>query len=173
MGQRGVPRAAVRNRTNGWSSVAAQRDRAWVGIDVGKTHHWACVVDVDGKKLLSIKVANDEAAIVALIADAGSQATQLDWAVDIIGAPSALLLALLARADQPVRYASGRGVAAMNAAYVGEGKTDAKDAYVIAETARLRGDLPIIDTDTPLIRELAVLMRRSRRRPGTHDQPAA
>jgi hypothetical protein len=137
--------------------VAAQRDRAWVGIDVGKTHHWACVVDADGRKLLSIKVANDEADVVALIATAGSQATQLDWAVDIIGAPSALLLALLARADQSVRYASGRVVAAMSAAYAGEGKTDAKDAYVIAETTRLRGDLPVIDTGTDLIRNLAVL----------------
>lgn len=137
--------------------MAAQRDRAWVGIDVGKTHHWACVVDADGKKLLSIKVVNDEADIVALIATAGSQATQLDWAVDIIGAPSALLLALLARADQSVRYASGRVVAAMSAAYAGEGKTDAKDAYVIAETARLRRDLSVIDTGTDLIRKLAVL----------------
>ncbi|HXO52460.1 MAG TPA: transposase, partial [Mycobacterium sp.] len=106
--------------------MAAQRDMAWVDIDVGKTHHWACMVDAEGKKLLSIKVANDEADIVALIADAGSQATQLVWAVDIIGAPSALLLALLARADQSVRYASGRVVAAMSAAYAGEGKTDAK-----------------------------------------------
>ena len=55
--------------TNGRSSMTAQRDMAWVGIDVGKTHHWACMVDVEGKKLLSIKVANDEADIVALIAD--------------------------------------------------------------------------------------------------------
>ena len=137
--------------------MTAQRDRAWVGIDVGKTHHWACVVDADGRKLLSIKVGNDEADVVALIATASSQAKQLDWAVDIIGAPSALLLALLDRADQSVRYSSGRIVAAMSAAYAGEGKTDAKDAYVIAETARLRGDLPIIDTGTDLIRDLAVL----------------
>jgi hypothetical protein len=56
-----------------------------------------------------------------------------------------------------VRYASGRVVAAMSAAYVGEGKTDAKDARVIAETARLRRDLAIIDTDTDLVRNLAVL----------------
>ncbi|MDM2361567.1 IS110 family transposase [Mycobacteroides abscessus] len=129
----------------------------WVGIDVGKTHHWACVVDADGKKLLSMKVANDEADIMALIADANLQARQLVWAVDIIGSPSALLLALLARADESVRYASGRVVAAMSAAYVGEGKTDAKDAYVIAETARLRRDLSVIDTDTDLVRNLAVL----------------
>jgi len=137
--------------------VAAQRDKAWVGIDVGKTHHWACVVDAEGKTLLSVKVANDEAEIMALLANAGSLAVHLIWAVDIIGAPSALLLALLARAGQAVRYSSGRLVAAMSAAYAGEGKTDAKDAYVIAETARLRRDLSVIDTDADLVRNLAVL----------------
>ncbi len=137
--------------------MATQRDRAWVGIDVGKTHHWACVVDAEGKKLLSTKVANDEDAITALIANASSQAIQLVWAVDTIGSPSALLLALLARADETVRYASGRVVAAMSAAYSGEGKTDAKDAYAIAETARLRRDLSVIDTDTDLVCNLAVL----------------
>ena len=45
----------------------------------------------------------------------------------------------------------------MSAAYTGEGKTDAKDAYVIAETARLRRDLSVVDTGTDLVRELAVL----------------
>jgi transposase len=137
--------------------VAAAREMAWAGIDVGKTHHWACVVDTDGKRLLSVKIANDEAEIVALLARVGSLAQQLTWAVDIVGAPSALLLALLTRAGQPVRYASGRVVAAMAAAYVGEGKTDAKDAFVIAETARLRQDLADIDADTDLVRNLAVL----------------
>ena len=137
--------------------MGTQLDKAWVGVDVGKTHHWACVVDAEGKALLSVKVANDEAEIEALLAKTGSLAMQLIWAVDIIGAPSALLLALLARAGQSVRYASGRVVAAMSAAYAGEGKTDAKDAYVIAETARLRRDLSVIDTGTDLVRKLAVL----------------
>jgi transposase len=130
---------------------------AWVGIDVGKVHHWACMVDADGKILLSAKIGNDEAEIAAFLVNARSLADKLVWAVDIIGAPSALLLALLARADQLVRYASGRMVAAMSAAYAGEGKTDAKDAYVIAETARLRRDLTVIDTSTDLVRNLAVL----------------
>jgi transposase len=138
--------------------VTEQREIAWVGIDVGKTHHWACIVDAEGKTVSSIRVGNDEADIVALISNAGSQATQLVWAVDIIGAPSALLLALLARANQSVRYASGRVVAAMSAAYAGEGKTDAKDAYVIAETARMRRDLTVVDTGTDLVRNLAVLI---------------
>ncbi len=137
--------------------MAAHPDMAWVGVDIGKTHHWACVVDDQGNKLLSVKVANDEAQIATLLSRTASLATRLVWAVDIIGAPSALLLAVLARAGQPVRYASGRVVAAMSGAYVGEGKTDAKDAYVIAETARLRRDLAVIDTDSDLVRNLAVL----------------
>jgi transposase len=116
-----------------------------------------CAVDGDGKSVWSVKVANDEATIVAAITTALALAREVVWAVDIIGAPSALLLALLAQAGQPVRYASGRVVAAMSAAYAGEGKTDAKDAYVIAETARLRRDLAAIDADTDLVRNLAVL----------------
>src|SRR5687767_6450289 len=84
--------------------VVAVRDNSWVGIDVGKTHHWVCAVDADGKTLLSVKVANDEAGILSLIAAAAASTRQLTWAVDIIGAPSALLLALLAQAGQPVRY---------------------------------------------------------------------
>jgi transposase len=142
---------------NGDARVAAVRDKAWVGIDVGKTHHWVCAVDADGKTLLSVKIANDEAEILSLITTMGSLAQQLVWAVDIIGAPSALMLALLAQAGQSVHYASGRVVAAMSAAFTGEGKTDTKDAYVIAETARLRRDLAIVDADTDLVRNLAVL----------------
>lgn len=137
--------------------MATQRDRAWVGVDVGKTHHWVCVVDVDGKTVLSVKIGNDETEILALVARVGGLARHSTWAVDIIGAPAALLLTLLAQTDQPVRYASGRMVAAMSTAFAGEGKTDAKDAHVIAQTARMRQDLATIDADTDLVRNLALL----------------
>lgn len=137
--------------------VAALRDQAWVGVDIGKTHHWVCALDADGTALLSVKIGNGEAEILDVIATVSGLAEQLVWAVDIIGAPSALILALLEQAGQSVRYASGRVVAAMSSAYAGEGKTDAKDAYVIAETARIRRDLAIIDRDTDLVRNLAVL----------------
>jgi transposase len=135
----------------------ATTGRAWAGIDIGKTHHWVCVLDADGTVLLSKRLANDETEIVSLITTVTELADELVWAVDIIGASSALILALLARAGQSVRYASGRVVAAMSAAYVGEGKTDAKDAFVIAETARIRRDLVVVDRDSELVRSLAVL----------------
>lgn len=73
--------------------------KAWAGIDIGKTHHWVCVLDADGTVMLSAKLANDESEVIALIAAVTGLAEQLVWAVDIIGAPSALILALLARAE--------------------------------------------------------------------------
>src|SRR5829696_2456065 len=115
----------------------ATRTTAWAGIDIGKTHHWICAVDADGRALVSVKVANIEADIVAALATVTNLAEQVVWAVDIVGAPSALILALLARAESRVFYASGRVVNTMSAGYTGEGKTDAKDAHVIAETLRL------------------------------------
>src|SRR5215203_64488 len=64
--------------------------RAFIGLDIGKTHHWVCALDGEGKPLLSRKIANDETEIVTLLTTASALAQQLVWAVDIIGAPSAL-----------------------------------------------------------------------------------
>ena len=80
--------------------------------------------------------------------------------MDIIDTLSLLLLALLAGAGQDVRYVAGRVVNTMSTAYSGEGKTDAKDAYVIADTARGRRNLPAVAAPTSDIRELALLSAR-------------
>jgi transposase len=135
-------------------------EKAWAGVDIGKRHHWVCVVDADGAQLLSARMANDEAEITAVIGMVTRLAADVIWAVDIIGALSALVLALLSQRGQPVRYASGRLVAAMSGAYAGEGKTDPKDAFVIAETARLRRGLPVVDHKSDLVRGLGLLTSR-------------
>ena len=106
----------------------------------------------------SVKVANIEADIVAALATVTDLAEQVVWAVDIVGAPSALILALLARAEARVFYASGRVVNTMSPGLHRRGQWPMlKDAYVIAETLRLRRDLPLVDTVTDLTRELALL----------------
>jgi len=79
--------------------VRAGRGTVWAGIDVGKTHHWVCVVDTDGATLLSVQIGNDQNEIDAVIAKVTALAERVDWALDIIGAPSALLLALLSQAQ--------------------------------------------------------------------------
>lgn len=141
-----------------WIGDSVAREIAWAGVDIGKTHHWVCVVDSDGTKLWSAKLVNDESELTAVIMKVSGLAEQVVWTVDIVSAPAALLLALLAQAGHPVRYAPGRMVAAMSAAYAGEGKTDSKDAFLIAETARIRRDLTVIDQSADLTRNLGLLI---------------
>jgi transposase len=142
--------------------TGTQNEQVWVGIDVGKTHHWACVIDAQGKVLLSRKVLNDQAELQGLLASVGASGQTAVWAVDIVASPAALLLAVLSAAGQQVHYASGRLVSTMSHAYSGEGKTDAKDAYVIAETLRHRPNLPPVRAEGELVRELELLSARRR-----------
>ena len=39
----------------------------WAGIDIGKGHHWVCLIDQAGTTVWSAKVVNDEAAILDAI----------------------------------------------------------------------------------------------------------
>lgn len=131
--------------------------RIWVGVDAGKGHHWAVALDSDGETLFSTKVINDEAQILTLIETAREKADEVRWAVDISGRASTLLVALLVAHGQQVVYVPGRTVNRMTAAYKGEAKTDAKDARVIADQARMRRDFAPLDTPPQLVSNLRVL----------------
>jgi transposase len=137
--------------------LSEQRTRVWAGIDAGKAHHWAAVVDDTGATVWSRKITNDESAILAALGDILGLADEVSWAVDISGTASALLLALLAAHGQHVVYVPGRTVNRMSGAYRGEAKTDARDAYVIAETSRVRNDFQVIDVPAQLAADLALL----------------
>jgi len=132
--------------------------QGWAGFDVGKGHHWVCLIDESGATLWSRKAVNDEAAIIEAIGEVLSRARQVSWAVDITGTSSALLLALRAAHGQQATYVPGRTVNQMSTAYIGEAKTDARDAYVIAETVRHRGDLTPVDVPAALVTELRLLV---------------
>ncbi|MFG2887902.1 IS110 family transposase [Streptomyces sp. NPDC048297] len=137
--------------------MSTRQNRIWVGIDAGKGHHWAVALDADGETLFSTKVINDEAQILTLIDTARERADEVRWAVDISGRASTLLLALLIAHGQQVVYVPGRTVNRMSGAYRGEGKTDAKDARVIADQARMRRDFAPLDTPPELVSNLRVL----------------
>src|SRR3712207_5921142 len=79
------------------------------------------------------------------------------WAVDMTSGAAGLLITLLRAAGQPIVYVPGRLVNRMAGAFPGEGKTDAKDAHTIAETARLRGDLTPVAGVDPVVADLQVL----------------
>ncbi|MFJ6567655.1 IS110 family transposase [Streptomyces sp. NPDC091292] len=137
--------------------MSKRKAQVWAGVDAGKGHHWAAVVDETGATLWSKKIDNDEPAILTALGEILDLADRVHWAVDISGTSSALLPALLAAHGRRAVYVPGRTVNRMSGAYRGEAKTDARDAYVIAETARHRSDFATIDVPAQPAADLALL----------------
>jgi transposase len=138
--------------------------KLWVGIDVGKQFHHACAVDERGKTVFSRKVRNRQAAIEELItrtrakaSSAAGEPGEVVWGLDMTSGAAALLVTVLVATGQPVLVVPGRLVNRMAGAFAGEGKTDAKDARTIAETARLRADLTPVSVPDHVVGELQVL----------------
>jgi transposase len=134
----------------------------WVGVDAGKAEHYCVVIDSEGHRLLSRRVGNDEAALLELIstvmplADGG----EITWAIDLNAGGAALLITLLIAAKQRLLYIPGRTVYHAAGSYRGDGKTDAKDAAIIADQARMRRDLqPLCAGDDTAV-ELRILTSR-------------
>ncbi|PYE20162.1 transposase IS116/IS110/IS902 family protein [Williamsia limnetica] len=142
---------------DGRDSVTAESDAVWIGIDIGKAAHHAAAIDNTGRLLWSVRVHNDQHSIEQLLSKAESSSRMRGWAVDLTSPESALLLAVLIGADQAVTYVPGRVVHRMTGAFPGEGKTDGKDAVVIAETARLRRDLSTVTAPDDVVAELGLL----------------
>ena len=120
------------------------------------------MLDASGRELLSRKVENDEADLLKLIDEALSLAEEVIWALDQPGGGAALLLALLWERDQKVLYVPGLIVDRARDAYRGESKTDARDARVIADQARMRPDLGELRAGEEEIAELQLLLARRR-----------
>ena len=59
--------------------------QGWAGVDVGKGHHWMCLIDEVGDTLWSSKVFNDETVILEAIS---ARADQVTWTVDVTGTMS-------------------------------------------------------------------------------------
>ncbi len=131
----------------------------WAGVDAGKAHHHCVVIDDQGRRLLSRRVANDEPELEALIADVTALG-EVTWAADMPGGGAALLIGLLAAAGQPLLYLPGHTLAHAAAGYRGEGKTDARDAAIIADQARMRRDLQPLRPGDEITAELKILTER-------------
>ncbi|WP_404198482.1 IS110 family transposase [Streptomyces tauricus] len=72
----------------------------------------------------------------------GSEA--VTWAIDLNAGGTALMSALLTDHEQKVLYSPGRTVHHASGSYRGDGRTDAKDALVIADQARMRWALQAV-----------------------------
>lgn len=134
----------------------------WAGVDAGKADHHCVVIDDGGQRLLSRRVANDEATLLELLdavtalADGG----EVTWAIDLNHGGAALLIALLIAAEQRLLYIPGRTVHHASGSYRGDGKTDAKDAAIIADQARMRRDLQPLRPGDEVAADLRILTAR-------------
>jgi transposase len=138
------------------------QQRLWAGIDAGKTAHHCVVIDADGQRVFSRRVSNDESELlelvsaVTILADGG----HLTWAIDLNAGGAALLITILLAHDQDLLYIPGRTVHHAAGSYRGDGKTDAKDAMIIADQARMRRDLQPLRRGDELAAELRILTSR-------------
>lgn len=134
--------------------------RIWAGLDAGKTHHHCVVIDAEGTKMLSRRVSNDEPELLQLLTDVLVISDDVTWAVDLADGGAALLITLLINHGQELLYIPGRTVNRAAGAYRGEGKTDARDAAIIADQARMRRDLHPIRPGDEVVAELKILTAR-------------
>ncbi|MFM9707757.1 IS110 family RNA-guided transposase [Streptomyces galilaeus] len=132
----------------------------WAGIDAGKTHHHCVAIDESGRRLLSRRVANDEPELLQLLGDVLELSDEVTWGIDLADGGAALAIAILLNHDQPVLYLSGRAIHRASEGYRGEGKTDAKDAAVIADQVRIRRDLHPLRTGDETVTDLKILTGR-------------
>jgi len=106
----------------------------YLGVDIGKSGHYAVAVDAAAKRIYQTSVANDELALRKLVDWAKER--QASVVVDQAGGTAALLLKLAWQADVRIGYLHGLAMARARDFYAGASKTDPKDAFVLADVAR-------------------------------------
>ena len=109
--------------------------QVFVGIDVGKGTHHAVALDRKGKRLLDSALPNDETKLRALISKLKEHG-QILLVVDQPATVGALPVAVARDEGVLVAYLPGLAMRRIADLHAGEAKTDARDAYIIAEAAR-------------------------------------
>mgnify|MGYP003584875234 FL=1 len=130
----------------------------FVGLDVGKSEHHCTALNAAGDRLVDRPLPNDEAALRAVFAEL-AQAAQVVIVVDQPASIGALPVAVAQAMGLDTGYLPGLAMRRIADLHPGTAKTDARDAYVIADAARtLPHTLRSVDIAGPAMADLAVLM---------------
>jgi transposase len=136
---------------------AADRYDVYCGVDVGKSDHHACALDPSGKKVHDKALPNDEEALTAVLTKLQAFGRVL-VIVDQPASIGALVIAVARLLGIEVAYLPGLAMRRIADLHPGEGKTDARDAYIIADAARtMPHTLRRVGTDDETLAELGVL----------------
>lgn len=128
------------------------------GLDVGKATHHATGLDGDGNCLVDREIANDETALRRVFTELTEQGTVL-VVVDQPSSIGALPIAVARAMGIEVAYLPGLAMRRIADLHPGNAKTDARDAYVIADAARtLPHTLRRVDLGDESLADLSVLV---------------
>ncbi len=129
----------------------------FIGVDVGKSNHHTVALNRTGKKLWDKALPQDETKLKALIRTLSKHGTLL-FVVDQPATIGALPVAVAQAAGIQVAYLPGLAMRRIADLHPGEAKTDSRDAYIIANAARLMPEsLRDIQVPDAQVAELSML----------------
>jgi transposase len=132
----------------------------FVGVDMAKVEHYAQAITTEGVELFGRPIDNDEAAIEAMLDDAGEHGS-VAVVIDMTASGAQLLLAIAAQRGVPVAYVTGLQMRRAAELYAGSAKTDPRDAWVLADFAHRNADrLTWLEVSDELLVRLRVLNGR-------------
>ncbi|WHS34773.1 IS110 family transposase [Auritidibacter ignavus] len=132
-------------------------DDVILGLDVGKSAHDGCALTTTGEKLYDRELPQDETALQDVIVQLQRHGSVL-MVVDQPNTIGALPIAVARDCDATVAYLPGLAMRKAADLYPGRPKTDARDAFIIADTARtMPHTLRAVDRESDLFSALKVL----------------
>ena len=130
----------------------------WCGLDVGKLSHHACALGKEGQRLFDGSLPQDETRLRELF-DRLARHGRVLVVVDEPNTIGALPVAVAQAMGIEVGYLPGLVMRRAADLHPGEAKTDARDAWVIADTARVMPHLlRRLDLGEETLAELGVLV---------------
>jgi transposase len=146
------------NYGSGGHTVSESGYAVFCGLDVGKSAHHAVALDPAGGRLHDAALPQDEQRLRRLFGELQAHGPVL-VVVDQPATVGALPVAVARAAGCQVAYLPGLAMRRIADLHPGSAKTDARDAYVIAEAARtMPHTLRRIDVGEEALAELGVLI---------------
>lgn len=131
----------------------------FLGLDVGKGEHHATAVTPAGKKAFDKRLPNTEPKLRELFAKLQAKHGTVLVVLDQPASIRALPLAVARNMGCPVAYLPGLTMRRIADLYPGEAKTDARDAFIIADAARaMPHTLRSVDLEDETIAELEMIV---------------
>jgi transposase len=132
---------------------------AFLGLDVGKGEHHATAVTPAGKKAFDKRLPNSEPKLREVFGKLQAKHGTVLVVVDQPASIGALPLAVARDMGCPVAYLPGLTMRRIADLYPGEAKTDARDAFIIADAARVMPHtLRSVDPEDETIAELEMIV---------------